>query len=142
MTRRLWPILGIVGLACASDTSQTSVIVDIVGTWSYTGVQTSPDARTLEGTLMVDTVSEDGFSGTASLTEYVPGTGNSFAKNGAMQGIAVDHTTLDFDLVIDGEGTRRHVGSLIADTITGAWAEPDAGGAALQGTFRAVRSHP
>lgn len=127
---------------CAQDGGPRSADVAIVGTWDYSGVQTSPDARTLEGTLTIESAGPEGFSGAASLTEYVTATNQSFSLSGAAQGIAVNATTLDFDLVLNGNGPRRHVATLSWDTITGSWAETTESGTPPQGTFTAIRSAP
>lgn len=133
---------GLLLSGCATDGGPTSADVDIVGTWTYSGVQTSPDARTLEGTLTIESAGPEGFSGTASLTEYVTATNQSYSLSGAVQGIAVNATTLDFDLVVNGGSPRRHVASLAPDSIGGSWAETSGSEAPPQGTFTATRTTP
>ena len=132
--------IAIIALLCATgcdfSTSPTGEVADVRGTWQFSGDQDAP-ALTLEGTLLIQSQAGDAVSGQLSWQEH-DGLGGSVAKGGAVSGLVIEHSDVDFDVILPG-GNRRHVGSITGDTIRGAWLEVGSG---KSGSWAAVRSTP
>lgn len=114
--------------------------VPVVGTWNYVATQGSPSAAQLNGSLAFSGQTGAEISGTLDVTEVDAG-GASRRLDGPISGRTVDSTTLDFDLLL-GDVSRRHVGQVRGDSLTGTWVETpiDGGLPSASGTFRALRS--
>ena len=61
--------------------------------------------------------------------------GNILRVNGVVSGRVPSNSLVDFDLEFPDD-SRRHVGSIVGDTIKGSWASADL---SLLGGFTAVR---
>ena len=120
--------------ACSAGTEPGVPPVVITGSWSYEGAQQAPVPATLDGSLEI--TRQDGSMFEGSLDAFESSAAESRRITGIVTGIALDASTLDFDVVVDGV-SRRHVAEIRADTIEGAWVEVRTGGAS--GSFRAVR---
>lgn len=107
------------------------------GSWNYTGVQTGPVRETLTGTLTISLESGTSFQGRLDLVGVSDQTGQSRVLGGLVSGSESGTNVIDFDA--DLETTRRHVGQMVADTITGTWIGSSPGGAMSSGTFRVER---
>lgn len=114
--------------------------VPVVGTWSYVAAQGSPTAAQLNGALSFSGQTGAQISGTLDVIEVGAG-GQQRRISGPISGRTVDSTTLDFDLLL-GTVTRRHVGQVRGDSLTGTWVEApvDGGLPSASGTFRASRA--
>ena len=124
------------GVGCDLSTSPNGDVADLEGTWQYSGDQAAP-SLTLGGTLLIQSQSGDVVSGQLSWVE-ADGLGGSLSRGGAVSGLVIETTDVDFDVILPG-GNRRHVGSIAGDTIRGAWLEVVSG---KSGTFLAVRGTP
>jgi hypothetical protein len=106
--------------ACDSATDGGSGALEVLGTWTYTGTQSSPPLN-IHGTLRID--EQDGvyFSGSVDLTESdVQGTVRN--RTGQVSGRVVGGDAVDFDVFIEA-AARRHVAALRGDSMSGAWAQ-------------------
>lgn len=113
--------------------------VPVIGTWRYAAQQDAPARADLQGALAIGEQSGARITGALDVVETdVRGQQRRLA--GPMVGQSADSTTLDFDVTL-GTGTRRHVGRVRGDSLTGSWIEqPVAGGApTASGSFRAAR---
>jgi hypothetical protein len=108
-----------------------------MGTWKYTGIQTQPVRETLTGTLTISHESGSSFQGSLEMIELNEQSGESSVINGLVSGSQSASDVIDFDANL--ESVRRHVGQIVADTITGSWIGTAPGGALSSGTFRAER---
>ena len=113
--------------------------VPVVGSWSYVATQGSPSAAQLNGSLAFSGQTGAQISGTLDMIEVGVG-GQQRRLAGPVSGRTVDSTTLDFDMLL-GDVSRRHVGQVRGDSLTGTWVEtPLEGGLpSASGTFRASR---
>lgn len=114
-------------LACGDAVSPTSVVD---GVWVYTGTQDAPSSSDLDGTVTWHGVAggEQAFEGTFSMVER--------QQNGALRNLSgpgagqiLSDSIADFDLTVSGV-SRRHIGILRGDSITGSWSAVDIGQAA------------
>lgn len=121
---------------CSLLTAPEGVAANVVGSWTYTGTQTTP-ALLLEGSIAITAQSGATISGTASWDEY-EGMVLTGTDGGPVAGRVIGPSDVDFD-VVTPSGDRRHVGRLVADTMTGAWVQLPGG---QSGEFRAVRTAP
>jgi hypothetical protein len=122
--------------ACLKSTEPQPSVLDLAGTWSFSGLQTGPVRESLTGTLTISRESGSSFQGRLDLVAVNEQTGESRVLGGLVSGSG-SGDVIDFDA--DLEATpRRHVGELVADTITGTWVGPSSGGTS-SGTFRAER---
>ena len=112
----------------------------VVGTWSYVATQGSPSAAQLNGSLAFSGQTGAQVSGTLDVVEVGAG-GLQRRLSGPVSGRTVDSTTLDFDLLL-GDVSRRHVGLVRGDSLSGTWVETpiDGGLPSASGTFRASRA--
>jgi hypothetical protein len=123
--------------ACLSSTSPQPSDIQLNGTWKYTGIQTQPVRESLTGTLTISRESGSSFQGRLDLVELNEQTGENVVIGGLVSGSQTGSDVIDFDA--DLESVRRHVGQIVADTITGSWIGAASGGAVSSGTFRVER---
>jgi hypothetical protein len=121
--------------ACLKSTEPQPSLINLNGTWHYTGDQTVPVRETLEGTLEITRESGVSFQGQLQLVGVNTQTQAPRSLTGPVSGSEVGTNVIDFDA--DLETTRRHVGQIVADTITGTWVSSD--GTMASGTFRLER---
>lgn len=131
-------IAAIVALSgCLRSTDPQPSVLGLNGTWTYTGVQTGPVRETLTGTLTISRESGTSFQGRLDLVGVNEQSGQSRVLGGLVSGSESGTDVIDFDA--DLETTRRHVGQIVADTITGTWIGSSPGGTMSSGTFRVER---
>jgi len=123
--------------ACLRSTEPQPSVLQLNGSWNYTGVQTGPVRETLTGTLTISRESGSSFQGRLDLVGVNEQTGQSRVLGGLVSGSESGTDVIDFDA--DLEATRRHVGQIVADTITGTWIGSSPDGAMSSGTFRVER---
>ena len=109
------------------------------GAWAYTAVQTQPVRETLSGTLTVSRESGSSFQGRLDVVATNEQTGQNVVLGGLVSGSQTATDVIDFDA--DLETVRRHVGQIVADTITGTWIGATPDGTVSSGTFRAEREN-
>jgi hypothetical protein len=123
--------------ACLKSTEPQPSLLQLSGSWNYTGVQTGPVRETLTGTLTISRESGTSFQGQLHLVGVNSQTELSRLLDGLVSG-SESGDVIDFDA--DLEATpRRHVGQIVADTITGTWIGSSSDGTMSSGTFRVVR---
>jgi hypothetical protein len=126
--------------ACLKSTEPQPSTLQLNGTWSYAAVQTGPVQETLSGTLTISRESGTSFQGRLVLLGTNSQTGETRPLNGLVSGSESAGNVIDFDFDADVETTpRRHVGQIVADTITGTWIGEGSNGAMSSGTFRVER---
>lgn len=124
--------------ACLRSTEAQPSLLQLAGSWSYSGEQTSPVREILTGTLDISSESGMSFQGRLDIVGVNSQTNQSRALGGLVSGTEQASNVIDFDA--DLESTpRRHVGQLVADTITGTWVGASPNGVMSSGTFRAER---
>jgi hypothetical protein len=124
--------------ACLKSTEPQPSLLQLNGSWKYTGAQTVP-VETLTGTLIISRESGSSFQGQLNLVGVNSQTQQQRILSGSVSGSESGTDVIDFDANLAGETTaRRHVGQIIADTITGTWVS-SADGAMASGTFRVER---
>ena len=124
--------------ACLKSTEPQPSLLQLNGSWNYTGVQTTPTHETLTGTLTISRESGTSFQGRLDLVGVNSQTGQSRVLGGLVSGSESGTDVIDFDA--DLEATpRRHVGQIVADTVTGTWVGASADGSMSSGTFRVER---
>lgn len=124
--------------ACLKSTEPQPSLLQLNGTWSYTGVQTSPTRENLSGTLTISRESGTSFQGRMDVIATNTQTNQSVVLGGLVSGAESSGNVIDFDA--DLEATpRRHVGQIVADTISGTWVGSSSNGAVSSGTFRVER---
>jgi hypothetical protein len=121
--------------ACLKSTEPQPSLIHLSGAWHYTGDQTVPVRETLDGTLTITRESGTSFQGQLQLVGVNTQTQAPRSLTGPISGSEVGTNVIDFDA--DLETTRRHVGQIVADTITGTWISSD--GTMASGTFRLER---
>jgi hypothetical protein len=145
MTLRLRAILSVLvfltsGLlsACLKSTAPQDSLVRLNGSWIYTGVQTGPVQETLTGTLTISRESGASFQGRLDLVGLNPQSGQTRVLGGLVSGSESATNVVDFDADLESS-PRRHVGQIVADTITGTWIGSSPDGTMSSGTFRVER---
>jgi hypothetical protein len=123
---------------CLQSTEPQPALLDLTGSWSYTGVQSSGVRETLSGTLTVSQESGTSFQGRLDLVALNSQTGQSRAMGGLVSGSGSGVDVIDFDADLESV-PRRHVGTIVADTITGTWIGSSSDGTMTSGTFRVER---
>lgn len=123
--------------ACLRSTDPQPSLLGLNGSWSYTGVQTGPVRETLTGTLTISLESGTSFQGRLDLVGVNDQTGQTRVLGGLVSGSESGTDVIDFDA--DLETTRRHVGQMVGDTITGTWIGSSPSGTMSSGTFRVER---
>lgn len=134
------PVLALLALsltACVTSTDSCGSGLVVTGTWDYSATQSSPAAASLVGTLTIPSQARCSFSGSASVTETDGGGGGSIPLAGPISGQTLNDTTVDFDVFLDANA-RRHVASVVRDTMRGGWVETS-GASTFAGSFVAVR---
>jgi len=123
---------------CLKSTEPQPSLLQLNGTWNYTGVQTGPVQETLTGTLTISRESGTSFQGRLDLVGVNSQTGQSRVLGGLVSGSESTTNVIDFDADLEA-ASRRHVGQIVADTITGTWVGPGSDGIMSSGTFRVER---
>jgi len=123
--------------ACLQSTAPQPSVLQLSGTWKYTGVQTAPVRAGITGTLTISRESGTSFQGRVDLVSANQQTGQSSVLGGLVSGSASGSDVIDFDADVDV--VRRHVGQMVADTITGTWIGSAPDGTMSSGTFRVER---
>jgi hypothetical protein len=125
--------------ACLKSTEPQPSLLQLNGSWNYTGIQTVPVRETLTGTLTISRESGTSFQGQLVLQGTNSQTQQQRTLSGSVSGSESGTDVIDFDANLAAETTpRRHVGQIVADTITGTWVS-SADGAMASGTFRVER---
>jgi hypothetical protein len=124
---------------CGGTTDLGAPGVPVVGTWSYVGQQVSPGTAGLTGSLSFGDQTGARISGTIDFVE-TDSRSQQRRLAGPFAGRTVDSTTVDFEVVL-GAASRRHVGRVSADSLTGTWVETSSSGLpTASGTFRSARA--
>jgi len=125
--------------SCGGATDLGSAGVPVVGTWSYVGQQVSPGSANLSGALSFTEQTGARIGGTVDFIES-DARGLQRRLAGPFAGRTADSTTVDFEIVL-GAASRRHVGRVKGDSLTGTWVESSAAGLpTASGTFRSARA--
>lgn len=135
--RLLAMVVAVLGSGCLRSTAPQPSVIQLNGTWKYTGVQTQPVRETLTGTLLITRESGASFQGQLQLLTTNEQTTETLSLNGPVSGAESEGGVIDFDA--DLETVRRHVGQIVADTITGTWIGSASNGIMSSGTFRVER---
>jgi hypothetical protein len=122
---------------CLSSTAPRPSEIQLNGAWAYTAIQTQPVRENLSGTLTVSRESGATFQGRLDVVATNEQTGENVVLGGLVSGSQAATDVIDFDA--DLETVRRHVGQIVADTITGTWIGATPDGTVSSGTFRAER---
>ncbi len=140
--RRMVSALAIVGAmlvsGCLKSTDPQPSLLQLNGTWTYTGIQTGPVRETLGGTLTISRESGTSFQGRLDLVAVNSQTGESRVLGGLVSGSESASDVIDFDADVESS-PRRHVGQIVADTISGTWVGSASDGTMSSGTFRLER---
>ncbi|HKR09428.1 MAG TPA: hypothetical protein VJS39_09580 [Gemmatimonadaceae bacterium] len=124
--------------ACLKSTEPQPSLLQLNGMWNYTGVQTSPTRENLSGTLTISRESGTSFQGRLDVIATNAQTGQSVVLGGLVSGAESNGNVIDFDADLEA-APRRHVGQIVADTISGTWVGSSSNGATSSGTFRVER---
>jgi len=142
MLRKLGAMLALVSATvvsgCLKSTEPVPSSLQLDGTWAYAGVQTGPVRETLSGTLTISRESGTSFQGRLDLVAVNSQTGQSTVLAGLVSGSASGSDVIDFDASLEST-PRRHVGQILADTISGTWIGSSSDGTMSSGTFRVER---
>lgn len=122
---------------CLKSTEPQPSLLQLNGTWNYTGIQTGPVRETLTGTLTISRESGTSFQGRLDLVAVNSQTGQSRVLGGLVSG-SESSDVVDFDADVESN-PRRHVGQIVADTISGTWVGSASDGTMSSGTFRVER---
>ena len=131
-------LAAIVVSGCLKSTEPQPSLLQLDGSWSYTGVQTAPVRETLSGTLTIARESGTSFQGRLDLVALNAQTGQSRVLGGLVSGSESGGDIVDFDADLE-TNARRHVGNVVADTIAGTWISSASDGTMTSGTFRVER---
>ncbi len=133
-------VLGCITLlpACLKSTEPLPSLLQLNGSWNYTGVQTVPVGETLTGTLTISRESGTSFQGRLDLVGVNSQTQQQRLLSGLVSGAESGTDVIDFDANLEAI-PRRHVGQIVADTITGTWVGSSSDGTMSSGTFRVER---
>jgi hypothetical protein len=123
---------------CLKSTEPLPSVLQLNGSWNYTGIQTGPVRETLTGTLTISRESGNSFQGRLDLVGVNAQTGQSRVLGGLVSGSESATQIIDFDADLES-APRRHVGQIVADTITGTWIGSSSDGTMSSGTFRVER---
>ena len=124
--------------ACLKSTEPQPSLIQLNGSWHYTGVQTVPVRETLDGTMTISRESGTSFQGRLDLLGTNSQTQGQRLLAGLVSGSESGTDVIDFDADLQEATPRRHVGQIVADTITGSWVS-SSGGTMASGTFRVER---
>jgi hypothetical protein len=138
------PITGFVAVAgifllsaCLKSTEPQPSRLHLSGSWNYTGTQTSPVRETLTGTLTISSESGSSFQGHLELFAASV-QGQTRGLTGTVSGSESASDVIDFDANLEAN-PRRHVGQIVADTVSGTWVGSASDGSVASGTFRIER---
>ncbi|HKN59326.1 MAG TPA: hypothetical protein VJV97_10765 [Gemmatimonadaceae bacterium] len=123
---------------CLKSSEPQPSLLQLDGSWNYTGIQTGPVRETLSGTLTVSRESGTSFQGRLDLVAVNSQTGQSRLLGGLVSGSESGSDVIDFDADLE-TNPRRHVGQLVGDTISGTWVGSASDGSMSSGTFRVER---
>jgi hypothetical protein len=123
---------------CLKSTEPQPSLLQLNGTWNYTGIQTGPVRETLTGTLTISRESGASFQCRLDLVAVNSQTGESRVLGGLVSGSESASDVIDFDADVESS-PRRHVGQIVADTISGTWVGSASDGTMSSGTFRVER---
>jgi hypothetical protein len=136
---RVLVVAGAVVLSgCLQSTEPLPSLLELNGSWNYTGIQTGPVRESLSGTLTISAESGTSFQGRLDLVGVNSQTGESRVLGGLVSGSESSSSVIDFDANVEST-PRRHVGQMVADTITGTWIGSSPDGTMSSGTFRVER---
>jgi hypothetical protein len=127
----------VLAAGCLRSTAPQPSVIQLNGSWKYTGVQTQPVRETLTGTLKISRESGASFQGELVLLAINEANGEGTSLNGLVSGTESEGNVIDFDA--DLETVRRHVGQMVGDTITGTWIGSASNGIMSSGTFKVER---
>jgi hypothetical protein len=135
---QVFALVGVLLLsACLKSTEPQPSLLQLNGSWNYTGIQTVPVRETLTGTLIISRESGTSFQGQLNLVGVNSQTQQQRILSGSVSGSESGTDVIDFDANLETT-PRRHVGQIVADTITGTWVS-SADGTMASGTFRVER---
>ena len=123
---------------CLKSTEPQPSTLQLNGSWNYTGIQTGPVRETLSGTLTISRESGSSFQGRLDLVAVNSQTGQSRVLGGLVSGSESGGDVIDFDADVE-TNPRRHVGQIVADTVSGTWVGSATDGTMTSGTFRVER---
>lgn len=142
MSRKMFPVLFCVALiplqACLQSTAPLPATVPLEGSWRYTASQATPVRESLSGVMVIEVQSGSSLQGTIEMVATNQQTGQSRTISGPVSGTAAEAHLIDMDAALE-LSIRRHVGSLVGDTIAGSWVATGNAGVASSGTFRAEK---
>ena len=121
--------------SCLSSTEARPSLSNLSGTWTYTAAQTSPVRENLAGTLTISSESGASFQGRLDVVGSNPQTQQNRVLGGVVSGSTQGSDVIDFDANLE-TAPRRHVGQIVADTVTGTWVGSSPDGGMVSGTFR------
>jgi hypothetical protein len=124
--------------ACLKSTEPQPSLLQLNGSWNYTGIQTGPVRETLSGTLTISRESGTSFQGRLDLMAVNSQTGETRVLGGLVSGSESGTDVIDFDASLESV-PRRHVGQIVADTVSGTWVGSSSDGTTSSGTFRVER---
>ena len=135
-------VAGLAGIAlvsaCLKSTEPQPSLLQLSGHWVYTGEQTSPVREIFTGTLDITRESGTSFNGQMSFIARNTQTQVERVLSGFISGTESGSDVIDFDAALQS-GPRRHIGQIVADTITGNWVGSTAESPIPSGTFRIER---
>ncbi len=123
---------------CLPAATEPAGITPVEGRWELTGQITAGAGGSFQGVVVMQSSSVSSFGGSFDVVETTL-QGLQRRLSGPIGGRMAGAATTEFDVVLGGT-TRRHVATLVADTLRGNWFDASATGAIeSSGTFRAVR---
>lgn len=123
---------------CLPSTTEPPGITPVEGRWDLTGQITAGAGGSFQGVVVMQSASVSSFGGSFDVVETTL-QGLQRRVSGPIGGRMAGVATTEFDVVLGGT-TRRHVATLVADTLRGNWFDASATGTIeSSGTFRAVR---
>lgn len=127
--------------ACSAATAPVSAPTrNISGRWSY--VASSSDRVTLvTGTLAVTHQEGGTIAGTLDGQE-ADSYGVARVVRGIVAGRVVADSSVEFDVVLGAGRTRRHMGTIVGDSVRGAWIEMSDVQVLGTGSFRGRKDAP
>jgi hypothetical protein len=138
MSLHVLVLASVVLSGCLRSTEPQPSLLQLNGSWNYTGIQTGPVRESLSGTLTISGESGTSFQGRLDLVGVNSQTGQSRVLGGLVSGSESSSSVVDFDANVEST-PRRHVGQIVADTITGTWIGSSPDGTMSSGTFRVER---
>jgi hypothetical protein len=124
--------------ACLKSTEPQPSTLELNGTWKYSAVQIGSIQESLAGTLTISRESGTSFQGRLDIVGTNSQSGQTRLLGGLVSGSESGTNVIDFDAELETT-PRRHVGQIVADTITGTWVGEGSNGAMSSGTFRVER---